>query len=299
MRCFLLRRAFLGATISLVTLIPVQPLGSAPSGVADDGYGELVLVPAGAFKMGDNFGDGESRERPAHVVELDAYYIGKYLVTNAQWRKFRDDPGYDDPKFWPGGRQVPKEQDLYWTQANNHGGGTPDSDPYPVIGVNWDSATAFCNWLSAKTGKTYRLPTEAEWEKAARGADQRRYPWGNSIDPSYANFVGTQKFDTVREVGFFDGSQRGELKTHSNASPYGAFDMAGDVMEWCQDWYSRDYYSVSPRKNPKGPSTGAYKVLGGGSFFVEAFDLRSYARSAAWPSFQAHRMVWFRVVREP
>jgi formylglycine-generating enzyme required for sulfatase activity len=294
-----MRCVFLGATISLVTLIPVQPLRSATHAAADDGYGELVLVPAGAFRMGDNFGDGESRERPIHVVELDAYYIGKYLVTNAQWRKFRDDPGYDDPKFWPDGKPVPKEQDLYWTQANNHGGGTPDSDPYPVIGVNWDSATAFCNWISAKTGKTYRLPTEAEWEKAARGADQRRYPWGNSIDSSYANFVGTQKFDTVRKVGFFDGSQRGELKTHSNASPYGAFDMAGDLMEWCQDWYSRDYYSVSPRKNPKGPSTGAYKVLRGGSFFVEAFDLRSYARSAAWPSFQSHRMVGFRVVREP
>ena len=130
---------------------------------------------------------------PSMLVELDAYYIGKYEVTNGQWRKFRDDPGYDDPKFWPGGRVVPKDQVPYWTQANNHGGGTPDSDPYPVIGVNWDSATAFCNWLSAKTGKTYRLPTEAEWEKAARGVDQRRYPWGNSIDRSYANFVGGQK----------------------------------------------------------------------------------------------------------
>jgi len=267
--------------------------------VADDGYGELVLVPASAFRMGDNFGDGESRERPVHLVELDAYYIGKHEVTNGQWRKFRDDPGYDDPKFWPGGRVVPKDQDSYWKQANNHGGGTPDSDPYPVIGVNWDSATAFCNWVSAKTGKTYRLPTEAEWEKAARGVDQRRYPWGNSIDPSYANFVYAQKFDTVREVGFYDGSQRGQLKTHSNASPYGAFDMAGNVMEWCQDWYSRDYYSVSPRKNPKGPQTGAYKVVRGGSFFLDPLDLRSYGRSAAWPSFLAHRMIGFRLVREP
>ncbi len=268
----------------------VPSLRSAVPAVADDGYGELVLVPASAFRMGDNFGDGESRERPVHLVELDAYYIGKHEVTNGQWRKFRDDPGYDDPKFWPGGRVVPKDQDSYWKQANNHGGGTPDSDPYPVIGVNW---------VSAKTGKTYRLPTEAEWEKAARGVDQRRYPWGNSIDPSYANFVYAQKFDTVREVGFYDGSQRGQLKTHSNASPYGAFDMAGNVMEWCQDWYSRDYYSVSPRKNPKGPQTGAYKVVRGGSFFLDPLDLRSYGRSAAWPSFLAHRMIGFRFVREP
>jgi iron(II)-dependent oxidoreductase len=265
----------------------------------DDGYGPLVHVPAGSFRMGDNFGDGETRERPVHVVDLDAFYIGKYEVTNAQWRRFRDDPGYEDPKIWPGGRPVPKDQVPYWVQPNNHGGGTPDSDDYPVIGVNWDSAAAYCNWLSAKTGKKYRLPTEAEWEKAARGTDQRRYPWGNSIDRTYANYVGAQTFDTVQKAGFYDGSQRGTLKTQSNASPYGAFDMAGNVMEWCQDWYSRDYYAASPRKNPRGPESGAYKVLRGGTFFIDAFDLRSYARSAAWPSFQGHRMIGFRVAREP
>jgi formylglycine-generating enzyme required for sulfatase activity len=287
------------AAIPFLALVSIQNLRSATPPKIDDGYGELVLVPSGAFRMGDNFGDGESRERPVHVVELDAYYIGKYEVTNGQWRKFRDDPGYDDPKFWPGGTPVPKDQVSYWTQANNHGGGTPDSDNYPVIGVNWDSAVAYCNWLSAKTGKGYRLPTEAEWEKAARGTDQRRYPWGNSIDASFANFVGAQSFDTVRPVGFYDGSQRGQLKTQSNASPYGASDMAGNLMEWCQDWYSRDFYSISPRKNPKGPPAGAYKVVRGGSFFVDSFDLRSYARSAAWPSFQAHRMIGFRVAREP
>src|ERR1700729_3541562 len=97
-----------------VSILSVQALPAAPPKVADDGYGELVLVPAGAFKMGDNFGDGESRERPVHVVDLDAYYIGKYEVTNAQWRKFRDDPGYLDPKFWPSGRVVPKDQVPYW-----------------------------------------------------------------------------------------------------------------------------------------------------------------------------------------
>ncbi len=266
---------------------------------ANDGYGDLVLVPAGPFRMGDNFGDGEPRERPVHTVTLDAFYIGRTEVTNAQWRKFRDDPGYDDPKFWPGGRPAPKDQVSYWTQANNHGGGTPGSDDYPVMGINWDSATAYCNWASAKTGKRYRLPAEAEWEKAARGTDQRRYPWGNKIDKSQANFVGTQRYDTVRPAGFFDGSQRGDLKTKSNASPYGALDMAGNLMEWCQDWYSREYYSASPGKNPKGPEEGAYRVVRGGSFFLDAFDLRTYARSAAWPSFLAHRMIGFRVARQP
>ena len=274
----------------LLLTLPFAVMISAATPTVTDGFGELVLVPAGAFKMGDNFGDGEPRERPVHTVDIDTFYIGKHEVTNGAWRKFRDDPGYDDPKFWPAGRPVPKDQVPYWTQANNHGGGTPDSDNYPAIGINWDSATAFCKWLSAKTGKKYRLPTEAEWEKAARGTDQRRYPWGNEITEANANFVGTQKFDTVRPAGYFD--QKG-------ASPYGAQDMAGNIMEWCQDWYSRDYYTSSPRKNPQGPATGTYRVLRGGTFFIDAFDLRTYARSAAWPSLQSHRMIGFRLVREP
>ena len=132
----------------------------------------------------------------------------------------------------------------------------PNSDDYPLLGVNWDSAAAYCNWLSAKTGKKYRLPTEAEWEKAARGTDQRRYPWGNNIDRSYANYVGAQPFDTGRPAGFYDGSKRGDLQTHSNASPYGAFDMAGNVMEWCSDWYSRDYYSSLAAQESEGAGGG-------------------------------------------
>jgi formylglycine-generating enzyme required for sulfatase activity len=291
-------RAVVIAAASVAILLPLIP-AAAPPKVANDGYGDFVFVPAGSFRMGDNFGDGEDRERPVHTVELDAFYIGKYEVTNGEFRKFRDDPGYDDPKYWPNGHVVPKDQIPYWTQAQNHGGGTPNSDNYPVLGVNWDAATAYCNWVSAKSGKKYRLPTEAEWEKAARGTDQRRFPWGNQIDRSYANYTGAQKFDTGQLVGFYDGSKRGDLQTHSNASPYGAFDMAGNVMEWCQDWYSRSYYSVSPKKNPKGPEKGAYKVLRGGTFFMDPAEIRTYARTAAWPSFQSHRMIGFRAAREP
>jgi formylglycine-generating enzyme required for sulfatase activity len=289
------------ACASALSLAQAPPAAKAAAAAktVNDGHGDLVYVPAGSFRMGDNFGDGDPRERPVHAVDLDAFYIGKFEITNGEWRRFRDDPGYDDAKHWPGGRIVPKDQVPYWSQPNNHGGGTPGSDDYPVQGVNWDAAVAYTNWVSAKSGKKYRLPTEAEWEKAARGTDQRRFPWGNAIDRSLANFVGAQAYDTGMPVGTFDGSKRGDRQTQSNASPYGAYDMAGNVMEWCLDWYARDYYAVSPRRNPKGPETGAYRVVRGGSFFVEGFDLRSYGRSAAWPSFQGHRMIGFRVVREP
>lgn len=265
---------------------PVAKATTPAAPAVNDGYGDYVFVPAGSFRMGD--ASHLARERPVHVVDLDAFYISKYEITNREWRKFRDDAGYDDPRFWPDGRVVPRDQIPYWTQPNNHGGGTPGSDDYPVIGVNWDAATAYCAWLSARTGKRYRLPTEAEWEKAARGADARPFPFGPAVDRRRANFVGAQAFDTVMPVGSLEG-----------ASPYGAYDMAGNVMEWCQDWYDRDYYAVSPRKNPRGPATGAYRVLRSGSFFVEEYDIRAASRSAAWPSFQAHRMVGFRPVREP
>lgn len=281
----------------LLLLLAASAFAADAPKVINEGYGDFLIVPAGPFKMGDNFGDGESRERPVHTVDLDTFYIGKFEVTNGDWRKFQADPLYDDVSIWPTGRVVPKDQSPYWTQANNHGGGTPNSDQYPVLGVNWDAATAYCNWLSKKTGKKYRLPTEAEWEKAARGTDQRRFPWGNTIDRSYANYAGAQKFDTGQLVGYYDGSKRGDLQTHGNASPYGAMDMAGNVMEWCQDWYSRGYYSVSPKKNPKGPEKGAYRVVRGGAFFFEPQDLRVYARSGAWPSLQAFRMLGFRAAR--
>ena len=277
--------------------LPAESAAKAPSSrgatqplsVVNDGHGDYVFVPQGAFKMGSDSREALARERPAHVVELDAFYISKFEITNREWRRFRDDPGYNDPQFWPNGHVLPRDQIPYWMQPNNHGGGTPGSDDYPVIGVNWDSATAYCAWLSAKTGKRYRLPTEAEWEKAARGGDARRYPFGNSISRSQANYVGAQTYDTVQKVGQYP----------EGASPYGAMDMAGNALEWTQDWYDRDYYSASPRKNPRGPATGAYRVLRGGSFFVEEFELRTSARSSAWPSFQAYRMIGFRPVREP
>jgi len=221
-----------------------------------------VYVPAGAFEMGDGAGDGLTREGPAHVVELDAFYIGKFEVTNAQWRRFRDDPGYDDPKLWPDGRVMPKTQIPYWTQGQNHGGGTPDSDDYPVLGVNWDGATAYCRWLSAKTGKTYRLPTEAEWEKAARGGvDGQRYPWGDDEpDASRCHFL----VDPPAK------RQRGTRPTGTfPPNAYGLYDVSGNVWEWVADWYVSDYYGASEVRDPRGPDSGATRIVRGGAWVTE------------------------------
>ena len=264
---------------------PAGPLSLAPTAAVqtvNDGYGDYVLVPAGAFKMGDNFDEGDARERPVHTVELDAFYIGKFEVTNAEYGKFRADPGYDDPKLWPGGVVVSKEISSNWT-TNRLGGGTAGNEGYAVMGVTWEQAVAYCNWVSARTGKKYRLPTEAEWEKAARGTGQRRYPWGNEIDPSVASYAERPMMPA--------GAYR-------NASPYGAYDMAGALFEWCSDWYSRNYYSFSPRRNPPGPPAGANRVLRGGSQYLDRWDMRAAARSSGAPSNQGHKLIGFRAVRE-
>src|SRR6185369_2642900 len=123
-----MRRCVLPLAALLLTalMLTSAPAGSPP--VVNDGHGDFVYVPAGAFRMGDNFGDGDPRERTVHAVELDAFYIAKYEMTNGEWKKFRDDPGYDDAKYWPGGRPVPKDQVPYWNDARNHGGGTPNTD---------------------------------------------------------------------------------------------------------------------------------------------------------------------------
>jgi formylglycine-generating enzyme required for sulfatase activity len=246
----------------------------------NDGYGDYVFVPAGAFKMGDNFGDGESRERPVHTVDLDAFYIGKYEITNGEWRKFRDDAWLrrsevlaERPRSSERpGAVLDAGQQSRWRDAGQR--------QLPRSRRQLGFRDRLLQLAQREDGQEVSPPDGSRVGEAARGTDQRRFPWGNTIDHTYANIVGSQRYDTGQLVGYYDGSKRGEMQTRSNASPYGAFDMAGNVMEWCQDWYSRDYYSVSPKKNPKGPATGAYRVVRGGSFFMEGQDQRTYARSA-------------------
>jgi sulfatase modifying factor 1 len=222
--------------------------------VSKDGV-PMVLIPAGEFLMGSEV----SGEGPPHRISLDAFYIDRYEVTNAQYQRFVDATGHRTPQH-----EVDPRYDLW-------AGGTfpPEFKTQPVVNVDWHDAAAYCEWA----GK--RLPTEAEWEKAARGTDGRIYPWGND-PPSPARLNFARRWEgpqTLRPVGSFEQGR----------SPYGAYDMAGNVWEWVSDWYGVGYYQVTQERNPRGPGGGSAKVLRGGSWTNLARLVRATHRYGADP----------------
>jgi formylglycine-generating enzyme required for sulfatase activity len=235
----------LGANGRLPTATPVPPTATPFS--SSDRVDEL-LIPAGEFVMGSPDGEGADDERPQHTVYLDAYYIDKYEVTNARYQACVDAGACDAPQ-----ESSSSTRGSYF--------GNPEYADYPVVKVTWFQAEAFCAWEGR------RLPTEAEWEKAARGTDGRKYPWGNEPPTmELCNF--NNNVDDTTPVGQYP----------KGASPYGVMDMAGNVWEWVNDWYGEDYYSQSPSANPPGPETGEYRVVRGGSW--DYGDLVSGVRSA-------------------
>jgi len=279
-------------------------LGLEPT--INEGYGNYLLVPAGEFSMGDHYDEGSydngnPRERPVHTVYLDAFYIGEFEITNEEYSKFVDYGGYENREYWSDGGFGKFSEPLHWNDADHNGGTIPGNEIFPVVGVSWFEAAAYCSWLSTKTGSVYRLPTEAEWEKAARGGNyldgddraqvpnpilKRRYPWGNEIDGSYANYLDSgNPFDNgLTPVGYYDGSLKDGFQTHNNASPYGAYDMAGNVYEWINDYFQ--YYDEGWATNPQGPERGSMHVIRGSAFLYEIFKQRSAYRGAYYPSFR-------------
>ena len=190
----------------------------------------MVLIPAGTFTMANTSGNGD--EQPAHEVYIDAFYIDVAEVTCARYENFLKDTGYPPHKMWN------PEYDR------------PDD---PVVGVSWEDALAFTTWAEK------RLPTEAEWEKAARGGlVGRKFPWGDEIDREKANY---KSFGTT------------PVKSYE-PNGYGLYDMSGNVWEWCQDWYSKEYYELSAKKNPQGPILGSKKVVRGGAWYCDEAALQ-------------------------
>ncbi|HHZ92662.1 TPA: formylglycine-generating enzyme family protein [Candidatus Poribacteria bacterium] len=212
---------------------------------------EMIKILEGAFAMGTAGGviNETPFNTPFHEVYLDRFGIAKYPVTNQQYQAFlKANPNQPAPQHW--------------------NGCTPPTDRInnPVVNIIWDEAMAYTTWLSQHTGLAYRLPTEAEWEKAARGTDSRVYPWGMDFDASKCN---------TREDG--PGMTTPVNQYPDGASAYGLIDMAGNVAEWCSDWY-QEVHSSSLRRNPTGPSSGEHRIVRGGSWRYSASAARCAAR---------------------
>jgi formylglycine-generating enzyme required for sulfatase activity len=212
----------------------------------------MVLVPAGDFVMGSETVDADTDEKPLHAVHLDAYYIDKYEATNALYSACVN----------AGACNPPVQADAF-TRSSYYG--NEEYDEYPVVYVKWNMAKAFCEWRGA------RLPTEAQWEKAARGTDARMYPWGKEVDCRKANYQGGGNgcAGGTSKVGSYE----------SGKSPYGVYDLAGNVWEWVADWYSETYYSTSAESNPSGPDAGQARVLRGGSWNRNQFEIQVVNRN--------------------
>ncbi len=236
-------------------VVPARKTDTAdmPKEVVGKDGAPMVLIPAGEFVMGSPDGEGLDNEQPEHKVWVDAFYLDKYEVTNARYEKFMEETGRARPKFW-------EQLDL-----------TVHSE-LPVVGVSWDDAKAYCEWAEK------RLPTEAEWEYAARGTDRRRYPWGNAEpNAQLANYAKRWSHK------FYDDRLEPVNSHEAGKSPFGVYNMAGNVFEWVADWYEIKYYMRSPERNPPGPETGELKVMRGGSWNFASEYLRTASRMKLKP----------------
>jgi formylglycine-generating enzyme required for sulfatase activity len=224
----------------------------------------LVLIPAGEFLMGS--GNGDQEEKPMHSVYVDTFYMDKFEVTIAQYEKFLRSSGRKGPRYW-------EEVNL---------------DEYrdrPVIGVNWEDAHGYCEWA----GK--HLPTEAQWEKAARGTDGRIYPWGNGPPAAkHGNFGQCCEWKGYKSLAAVNLHEEGK-------SPYGVHNMVGNVREWTRDWYGAEYYAMSPRSNPLGPESGTERVIRGGSWANSGEYLQATNRDRERPDL-ASATIGIRCVQE-
>jgi formylglycine-generating enzyme required for sulfatase activity len=233
---------------------------------------KMIYVDGGTFKMGstDQDPDAGVPEKPQHDVTVDSFYIAEFVVTQAQWKKLM-------------GTTITEQRDKYNSAARINGEG----DNTPIYYVSWEEAVAFCEKLSEISGKKYVLPTEAQWEFAARGGNKSR---GTQFSGS----------NTVTDVAWIAGYSNNINQPVGQLQPneLGIYDMSGNVMEWCSDWFDRAYYSVSPAKNPVGPDSGTNKVARGGSRNYYARHCRVAARISRNPA-DRFPDIGFRIVSLP
>jgi len=288
-----------------------------------------VLIPAGSFEMGDHFGGGESDELPLHAVTLDEFYMDQFEVTNQSYVAFLNDAVNAGTVVVQGGVAYGKQnQEPYcsmlssdWRSRIDYAGGrfriTPGKDLHPVVLVSWYGAAAYANWRSEQAGLMpcfdlavwgcnwsadgYRLPTEAEWEYAARGGAATYSPfyWGASLAPADANIW--DSFDPFEQgdlpwttpVGYYNGNQVPAGADRANG--FGLYDMHGNLSEWCYDFYSSVYYDRSPVGNPTGPSSAFYKVFRSGGWSHGDWHCRSAERKLGNADYRGYNL-GFRLV---
>jgi formylglycine-generating enzyme required for sulfatase activity len=227
-------------------------MASSRSPVPDSSLPALVSVPAGWFLMGSE--TGQDNERPVHRVWVDEFLLAPCQVTNTEYGHFLRASGRLPPPLW---------KDPNFNHAEQ-----------PVVAVSWFAAVNYCTWLSASTCRRFRLPTEAEWERAARGGlEGRLYPWGDAPPQSLPDY--SKRWQTGPEpVG------------RCQPNPFGLYDTSENVHEWCSDWFDPGYYAISPERNPPGPETGARRASRGGSWRHFVKVARCATRSSIPPEFQ-------------
>lgn len=274
----------------------------------------MALVPKGKFRMGSPVEElGRlSNEGPIHTVEISRdYWMGKYEVTRGQFSRFVLETGYvtEAERDVGGGfglnfgtGKVEQMSGLSWRDPR-----FPEfspSDDHPVMLVSWSDAEAFCKWLSRREGRPYRLPTEAEWEYAARGGAPSPYHFGPDSE-KLAQFANVADADFKRSVPKAENAERwsdgfpftapvGSFKPN----PFGLHDMHGNVWEWCSDWHQDDYYRTSPGSDPHGPTTGLFRVIRGGGWLNGAARNRAAQRIYFQPRFRYCLLSGFRVVMD-
>jgi formylglycine-generating enzyme required for sulfatase activity len=255
---------------------------------------DLARIPAGDFLMGA--ADAEDDERPVHRVFVSEFYIARYAVSHDDYARFIRETGYPPPSV----RGLPLvangERDTMFRELAapyEWEGPLPPQGRgnHPVVLVRFDDAVSYCEWLSAVIDRRVRLPTEAEWEKAARGGvEGRRYPWGDTVDETCANFLVDPSAKARR------GTRPGGTYAPNG---FGLYDVIGNVWEWVSDWYARDYYGQGEPRDPRGPASGQMRIVRGGSWVnEEQSKLRCACRHTVPPDTYAYS-IGFRVVCEP